>query len=139
MKFKRQKSEEISVNLTPLIDVVFLLLIFFMVSTTFNKETHIDLTLPKADSATETQDQKSIDIVIDADGQYQVNGKSLANTQAMTLKRAIEEVAGQDKNLPLFITADAETTHQSVVTAMDVAGQLGFDHMSITTQKAQGE
>ena len=134
MKFKRQASEEVSVNLTPLIDVVFLLLIFFMVSTTFTRETHLKIDLPKASGEEAEGEVRLIDISITAEGEYAVNGRSLVNGQLDTLKKAISKAARNDKALPLMITADAQAPHQSVVTAMDAAGQLGFVHLSITTR-----
>lgn len=137
MKFRRQRRDELDINLTPLIDVVFLLLIFFMVSTTFNKETHLNLSLPKVDHAVDNVDMKTIDVVISAKGQYSVNGKALANNQEKTLRQALLDAAGDDKNLPFVITADANSSHQSVVTVMDVAGDLGFTRMQIATQREQ--
>ncbi len=136
MKFRRQKQEEVSVNLTPLIDVVFLLLIFFMVSTTFSRETQLQIDLPEADTAEQKADKpRVIEIVITSDGQMSVNGDALVNSQADTLGRALKKVAGKDRHQPLTITADAQTPHQSVVTAMEVAGNLGFSKLSITTQE----
>lgn len=137
MRFQRQRREEVSVNLTPLIDVVFLLLIFFMVSTTFTKETHLEVDLPEASSAQAQVQAKSVDVVINAEGNYSVNGEALVNTQALTLKRAIRKVAGEDRSLSFVITADGGTPHQAVVTAMDVAGQLGFAKLSITTRASE--
>ncbi len=137
MKFKRQNTDEVSVNLTPLIDVVFLLLIFFMVSTTFTKEAHLKIDLPKASTEESLESPRQIDITITAQGQYSVNGKPLVNTQVQTLKRALAKEARNKTDLPMVITADARTPHQAVVTAMDVAGQLGFIHLSITTRSAQ--
>ncbi|MBT3147380.1 biopolymer transporter ExbD [Neptunomonas phycophila] len=141
MKFQRQRREEVNVNLTPLIDVVFLLLIFFMVSTTFTKETHLEVDLPEAAEATQLEEQpQTVDIIISAEGTFSVNGQPLINTQAETLRIAILKVLGDQASLeqkpPLIVTADAKTPHQFVVTAMDVAGQLGFDKLSITTQQA---
>lgn len=135
MQFKRQRTEEISVNLTPLIDVVFLLLIFFMVSTTFTKETHLKIDLPKASTEEAQEAPLVIDISITADGQYAVNGKTLVNGQLDTLKRAIRQEARDKESLPVVLTADAQSPHQAVVTAMDAAGQLGFVHLSITTRR----
>lgn len=135
MKFKRQKETEDAVNLTPLIDVVFLLLIFFMVSTTFTKETHLSVDLPEATGEPVTQSDQKLDILIAADGSYSVNGQSLINKKPETLKAALEKVSGGDSSQPMTITADAKATHQAVVTAMDTAGQLGFVHLSITTRK----
>ena len=138
MKFHRQQRyNEVSVNLTPLIDVVFLLLIFFMVSTTFTKETHLTLELPEANAEQRAEHADSIEIVISAQGQYQVNGRVLINNRLDSLKKAIHEVAGSNLKLPMIITADAKAEHQLVIRAMDVAGQLGFANLSLTTQRPQ--
>lgn len=134
MKFPRQAQEEVNVNLTPLIDVVFLLLIFFMVSTTFTKETHLEVDLPEANGDASVVEEQIIEILITDQGNYSVNGKPLVNTQAETLRLALKKMAGNDRNMPLIITADANTPHQSVVTAMDVSGRLGFEKLSITTR-----
>lgn len=139
MKFRRQTRTDEGVNLTPLIDVVFLLLIFFMVSTTFTKETHLEIDLPEASAAPASETVEQIEIIINAEGGYAVNGESLINKQLDTLRSALEKASGGDNQLPLIITADATTPHQSVVTAMDVAGQLGFVQLSITTKNPQAE
>ncbi len=139
MQFKRQKDGEVSVNLTPLIDVVFLLLIFFMVSTTFTKETHLSVDLPEAIGEEKTDQPKQIEILIDAGGQYVIDGRSLVSTKIETVMKALETVSKGDTTLPLIITADASTPHQAVVTAMDAAGQLGFAHLSLTTTKPTSE
>jgi len=139
MKFARRARTEVEVNLTALIDVVFLLLIFFMVSTTFTKETHLTIDLPEA-TGTPTQVVKNqVDITINRAGEYAVNDTALLNTRMESLKNAVIDVSKGDNTLPLVITADAETPHQAVVTAMDVAGQLGFTHLSITTRNAKEE
>lgn len=139
MKFRRKVRTEDSVNLTPLIDVVFLLLIFFMVSTTFSKETHLDIDLPEASGEPMAQEKQQVEILINAEGGFAVNGRSLVNKQLNTLKTAIEESADGDSKVPLIITADANTPHQSVVTAMDAAAQLGFARLSITTRNSAQE
>lgn len=133
MNFKKQNREDPSVNLTPLIDVVFLLLIFFMVSTTFQKDNHITLTLPKADN---TQRQTKVDniyISVSSSGEYGVNSRALVKNDAATLSLAIENLNISDKTTPVIIAADANTTHQSVITVMDVASRLGFSKVSIAT------
>ncbi len=136
MQFRRQSTEDESINLTPLIDVVFLLLIFFMVSTTFTKETHLEIDLPEASvEPVEVTTSEVIDLVVQANGNYVVNGKALVNQQEVTLRRALNTVAAGDTNKPLTITADANTSHQSVVRAMDVAGQVGFSQLRITTRQ----
>lgn len=135
MQFRRQKNQEVSVNLTPLIDVVFLLLIFFMVSTSFTKETHLSLDLPEADGEETAVSVENIEITISSSGNYAVNGRSLISTKLDNLKQALREVSSGNVELPLVITADANTPHQSVITAMDAAGQLGFVKLSLTTQQ----
>ncbi|WP_422137716.1 ExbD/TolR family protein [Endozoicomonas sp. ALC020] len=136
MKFRRQSREEVSLNLTPLIDVVFLLLIFFMVSTTFTKETQLAIDLPEASGEQSASVEKTqVEITISREGHYAVNGQSLLNSGLETLKNALAKVSEGDSNLPLTITADAKTPYQSVVTAMDAAGQLGFANLSMTTRK----
>ncbi|MBQ0757813.1 MAG: biopolymer transporter ExbD [Amphritea sp.] len=136
MKFRRKKPEEVSVNLTSLIDVVFLLLIFFMVSTTFTKETHIEINLPEAEGEVVESQTDSIEVTVSIEGAFSVNGQALLNSQPDTLRRAIMDQAGDNRKLPFVISADANTPHQSVVTVMDVAGKLGFAGLSITTQQA---
>ncbi len=135
MKFKRQRSQEVGVDLTPLIDVVFLLLIFFMVSTTFTRENHLNIELPEANGEQSEQQAELIDVVINASGQYRLNDRALVNNRRETLERAVKELSGGDTALPFIITADAQTPHQFVVRAMDVAGSLGFGKLSITTER----
>ncbi len=139
MLFRKQQREEEGINLTPLIDVVFLLLIFFMVSTTFTKETHLKIDLPEAVGDAPPAEDEPLEIVIDIDGHYSINGKSLVNDQVSTLKKALFEMAGSDVSEPLTITADANTPHRAVVSAMDAAGQLGFVNLSITTRRPESE
>jgi biopolymer transport protein ExbD len=136
VKFKRQRSQEVGVDLTPLIDVVFLLLIFFMVSTTFTRESHLQVELPQASAdARAESDVREIDVVINAQGQYILNERTLVNNRRETLERAVSELAAGDVSLPYVITADASTPHEFVVRAMDVAGRLGFAKLSITTER----
>lgn len=137
MKFQRHQADEINVNLTPLIDVVFLLLIFFMVSTTFTRETQLEVDLPQADNTAEVSAERPVEVVITAEGEYRVNGQGLVNAQARTLRMALAKAAADNFELPLTISADARTPHQAVVTAMDVAGGLGFTKLSITTRESE--
>lgn len=137
MKFQRHQADEINVNLTPLIDVVFLLLIFFMVSTTFTRETQLEVDLPQADNSAEVTQQRPLEVVITAEGEFRVNGEGLVNSQARTLRMALTKASGENYSQPLTISADAQTPHQAVVTAMDVAGGLGFTKLSITTRESE--
>ncbi len=136
MKFKRQPREDLELNLTPLIDVVFLLLIFFMVSTTFQKESTISLQLPRASENPVEAAQESIEVVINAAGRYYINDQELVKSDVTSLQNALFKVSGGARDIPLTIRADAQAPHQAVVTAMDAAGQLGMLRMSIATSRS---
>lgn len=129
-----RRREEPDVNLTPLIDVVFLLLIFFMVSTTFTQESEISIELPQASGETSKEEKRLVEISIDAQGRYFVNQQQLINTQLATLKRAMQQQAGTRKSPKLIISADRRTPHEAVVKAMDAARQLGYVHLTFATQ-----
>jgi len=135
--FHRTKKEELTLNLTPLIDVVFLLLIFFMVSTSFTRETQIALNLPSAEGEKSEAKDKLIEISIDVNGNYFVNGHGLVNNEKGTLLKALNQLQNIDKKLPLIISSDAKTQYQSVITVMDVAGQAGFKNLSLATRKGK--
>lgn len=134
MNLRPRSKEEPDLNLTSLIDVVLLLLIFFMVSTTFVDESRLKIQLPQAgaDPAPE-QDRSPIEIAVTASGEFRVDGKTLLNTSPATLSAAVTKLAGERRDLPITIRADARATHQSVVTAMDVVGRLGFRAINIAT------
>lgn len=134
MRFKRQRIEDSGINLTPLIDVVFLLLIFFMVSTTFTKESRLHIELPNAQGQPPATAPLALEVVIDAKGQYHLNEQALQGRDVEDIMRAMEALAGDDREVPVTITADANSPHQAVVTAMDAAGRLGFARLSLTTQ-----
>jgi biopolymer transport protein ExbD len=134
MKLNLRAKTEPEVNLTSLIDVVLLLLIFFMVSTSFVKESQISITLPEADSEAVAEEvPEQLEIMITEQGTYLVNGRELVNNRPETIRNALQRVSGGDTSLPLTISADANARHQHVVTAMDVAGRLGFTRISIAT------
>ena len=140
MNLQPDKKVGIELNLTPLIDVVFLLLIFFMVSTTFDKESRIKVNLPEATTKDEQQaDQRVLDIVVDAKGRYYVDQEEVLNREPETLRRAIAKAAGARRDLPVVITADAQATHQAVMIVMDVASQLGMTQMTFSAKKPPGE
>ena len=134
MRLNLRPRAQVEVNLTSLIDVVLLLLIFFMVSTSFVKQAQITISLPEAESATVIPEApEQIDIMISATGTYMVNGRELINSRPETIRNALQKVSDGDNSLPLTISADANAKHQDVVTAMDVAGRLGFVQISIAT------
>ncbi len=129
--------DEPSINLTPLIDVVFLLLIFFMVTTTFTRETLLQVNLPEAEAETQSTQTERLEIVVSRDGSFTLNGQTLVNGKFETLLRGLELESKGNLNLPVIIVADSEATHQSVVTAMDAIGQAGFARLSIATQRSE--
>ena len=142
MKFRRNRQREnVDINLASLIDVVFVLLLFFVVTTTFTRETQLRVELPEATSAepAPTDPGKLVEITISAEGVYSVNNHLLPKSDLATLSEAIERESGGDNKLPLAISADGKTPHQAVVTAMDAAGKLGFSQLRMTTvEAAQG-
>lgn len=133
MKFRRRQTEELELNLTPLIDVVFLLLIFFMVSTTFQKESEISLQLPKASEDPVEVPAEQYEVVINAAGNFFINDTELVKADIETLRQALFDLTDGQRDIPITIRADAQTPHQAVVTAMDAAAQLGLSRMSIAT------
>ena len=107
MKFRRKRLDDVGVNLTPLIDVVFLLLIFFMVSTTFTRETQLSIDLPEAQGQVKESSDEEIEILIDESGGYRVNGQGLVDANMRTLQAAIYKISAGDTTMPMIITADA--------------------------------
>lgn len=135
MNFQRaSQDEEVSINLTPLIDVVFLLLIFFMVSTTFDTTSELKIRLPEASQTQTSEAVRKINLLIDAKGNFYVNSRELTNNRSATLRAALERVM-DDRKLPIVIQSDAASPVQSLVTAMDVVGQLGLPQVSVATTR----
>ena len=130
----RNPEEDVNINLTPLIDVVFLLLIFFMVSTTFDTTSQLKINLPEASQTQSPQTAQKILLMIDARGNFFVNSRELTNSKSATLKAALERSL-TDGMIPVVIQSDAASPVQSLVTAMDVVGQLGFPQVSIATTR----
>lgn len=136
MQLRSASPEDPEISLTGLIDVVFLLLLFFMVSTTFEHQAVLKVDLPEAENVTVPEDQpNSFELVIDQNGQYYLNDRKLVDGKPATLRAAFNEAAGEDRNVPVILRADAETPHHFVVTAMDVTAQLGFTRLSIATER----
>ena len=139
MRFRRSsREEEVTVNITPLIDVVFLLLIFFMVTTTFTRETQLQINLPECESLVASEESKPIEILIERVGTYAINDQVLIKNDVDSLKRALQEIS-QDAATPIVITSDAQTPHQAFITALDAVAQLGFSKVSITTQAEEAK
>jgi len=137
MNLHPRRIEEPEVSLISLIDVVLMLLIFFMLSTSFIHPSQIHVTLPRA-SATAPEAQARITVTITRTGTLVVNDRALVNARPETLRNALLKVAGGRRDLPVTIRADAHSTTQSMVTVMDVTGALGFSHVDIVTTHAGG-
>jgi biopolymer transport protein ExbD len=133
MRLQSKRHEDPDVNLTPLIDVVFLLLIFFMVSTTFERDTEISIELPEASGKPVESQRPLVEISIDEKGRYFVNKEEVINTQIETLMHAIKKAAGDEVKPRVLLSADKMTPHQAVITAMDAARQLGFVSLTFAT------
>ncbi len=135
------KEENVEVNLTPLIDVVFLLLIFFMVTTTFDRHAKLKVSLPESSTKATQQQHEPLILSIDVKGNYFLNDRQIVNQQLDTLKQALRKTIAQGsqnlEDVALVLRADANTPHQSVVRAMDAASQLGLTKLSIATVESK--
>ena len=141
MKFPRTPREPVDINLAPLSDVVFILLLFFVVTTTFTRETQLKVDLPEAVSGTppEAAVKAPLEILVASDGSFALNGKSLVTNDLAALMEALRVESAGDQSLPVMLSADAQAPHQAVVTAMDAASKLGFAKLRITTVEAQAQ
>lgn len=138
MKFRRKARDNVEINLASLIDVVFILLLFFVVTTTFTRETQLSVALPQATSGTplEQTERTQLEIVIGADSSYALNGTPLENNDLASLMAALEKASAGDNSLPLILSADGQAPHQAVIIAMDAAAKLGFAQLRISTLEA---
>ena len=139
MKLQSRQSREPEINLTPLIDVVFLLLIFFMVSTTFERETEVQVELPEAEASPMEVEPSKVEITIDAQGRYYVNGREVVNTKKETLIAALRKADIEGEQPQVILSADRQTPHQAVITAMDAARSLGWVRLTFATRRPEGE
>jgi len=133
VRFRRQHRDELGINLTPLIDVVFLLLIFFMVSTSFTRATQLAVNLPEAEGVASSQSSESLELLIRADGFMTLNGKQISNDD-LALREAMEVEVAKSGQTSLTVAADGEAAHRYVVSALDAAEVLGFEQVTIATQ-----
>jgi len=135
MNLKPRRTEEPEINVVSLIDVVLLLVVFFMLSSNFSAEGRLRIRLPQANAqAADRSTEEVLVITVSASGAYLVNGRELVNSSPDTLRAAIlKSHAGSARNVPVTIRADGRASHQSVVTAMDVLGRLGFTQMNVAT------
>lgn len=138
MNFRTIETPDVEINLTPLIDVVFLLLIFFMVTTTFEKESKIKIDLPTAESSRPEAQENVLELIIDSEGRYYLDKKEVINSKPETLFRAMTETLNQRQDKPaLIISSDANAGYQAVITAMDIAGRVGLTNFSLATSQSE--
>ena len=136
MKFRRRRDEELGINLTPLIDVVFLLLIFFMVSTSFTRATQLAVNLPEAEGVSAGGAGESMELVIQANGRVKLNG-TLVSSDRAALREAMEVELANTGQRALTIAADGDAPHRLVVSALDAANILGVEQVTIATQEPE--
>jgi len=135
VKLSPSKPEEPDVNLTPMIDVVFLLLLFFMVSTSFIRESSLKVDLPEATGQALTEKQAPIDIVINTEGQFIIDEVTLLKPDNTQLEAQLKKAVGDTQDPHIIISADADTDYQHIVSAMDVAQQLGYTRLTLATRQ----
>jgi biopolymer transport protein ExbD len=129
--------DEPEINLVPLIDVILVLIIFFVITTTFDSRSTLQLQLPRATGEPAAEQTKALSVLINAEGRYFVGEQEVLRTDIDALKQTLTEVAGPDRGRAVLLRADARTPHQAVVTALDALGQLGFRRISIATAPEQ--
>jgi len=139
MNFRPDRRDEVDLDITPLIDVVFLLLIFFMVSTTFEHNSEINITLPSSSKEITEAKPDAVNVGLDSQGAVYINDKALVNAQIETIKTALSEALVGLDDPPIIISADANASHQSVVRVMDAARQLGLVKITFATQELKDE
>jgi len=137
MQLRQRGTEQPEINLTSLIDVVFLLLIFFMITTTFQHSTALKVALPEADSAEQEQTPETVMLTISVDGQFAIDDTLLGGNDLDSVRAALASRWQQDGDATLVIHADAETAHRHVVTAMDAATAVGISSLSIAAERSE--
>jgi len=132
-----RRQDDFEINVISLIDVLLTLLMFFVLTTTFVQHSRLQVTLPQASAEDRDMQAPALTVMIARDGRSYVGSDEVMGQGVEPFKQAIARVAGQDRDRPVTIRADAQTPHQNVVTAMDALGQLGFTHLSIATTPSQ--
>ncbi len=140
MNFQRGKRhEDLEINLVPLIDVLLVIIIFLIVSATFSRTSELQINLPTAEANAPQEKPLTIDVGVDAGGKYVVNGKSLADTSVAGIGAALQAAAKDSKDPTIVISADAKSTHQSVVDVMEASRTVGLTHITFATQSNAGK
>jgi biopolymer transport protein ExbD len=135
MNFRPQRRDPPELNLIPMIDVLIVLLIFLVLTTTFSREAELQVNLPEASGSAPTED-KSIQVTIDAEGHYVIGKHPTVNNQPDTVKKALREIVGENPDPLIVINADRNATHQAVMTVLSVATELGFKHVTFATSES---
>ena len=133
MRFRKPTVEPLEINLTPMIDCLLFLIVFLLLATSFNHFSRLNIILPEAEGVALTEDKNSIEVAVQEDGSYLVNGITLASSNEAELTSMLQQEAGSNRDMLFVIAADANATHQSVVRVMDIAGKLGFLNINIST------
>jgi biopolymer transport protein ExbD len=136
MNFRRARSEEPEINLIPFIDVLLVVLIFLMLSTSYSKFTELQVTLPAADAQAAVDRPREIRVVVSADGRYAINGQAVDGRSIEMLTARLSRAASGDRELPVIIAADATTAHQSVINVMDAARRAGMARITFAAQRS---
>ena len=139
MRFRKPTVEPLEINLTPMIDCLLFLIVFLLLATSFNHFSRLNIILPEAEGVALTEEKNSIEVAVQEDGSYLVNGITLASSNEAELTSMLQEEAGSNRDMLFVIAADANATHQSVVRVMDIAGKLGFLNLNISTVVPLGQ
>lgn len=139
MRFRKPTVEPLEINLTPMIDCLLFLIVFLLLATSFNHFSRLNIVLPEAEGVEVTEKTKNIEVAVQEDGSYLVNGVALASNSEAELINMLKQEAGSDRDMLFVIAADANATHQSVVRVMDVAGKMGFLNLNISTVVPMGQ
>lgn len=133
MRFRKPTVEPLEINLTPMIDCLLFLIVFLLLATSFNHFSRINIVLPEAEGVEVVNEGKQIEVAVQEDGSYLVNGIALGSSTEAELTSMLQQEAGADRKMLFVIAADANATHQAVVRVMDVAGKMGFVNLNIST------
>ncbi|KAA0939737.1 ExbD/TolR family protein [Psychrobacter sp. ANT_H59] len=139
MRFRKPTVEPLEINLTPMIDCLLFLIVFLLLATSFNHFSRLNIILPEAEGVALTEDKNSIEVAVQEDGSYLVNGITLASSNEAELTSMLQQEVGSNRDMLFVIAADANATHQSVVRVMDIAGKLGFLNINISTVVPLGQ
>ena len=137
MKFKRSKKYDLSINITPLVDVIFLLLIFFIVTAVLEGNYLIEIDLPRGIANASEMPLEDIEIVVSRDGRYFVNGVPILNNSETILQRELRQASNGNISLPVILYADGEVPHRTVMSIMGIVENMGFTKLQLAVQSKE--